>query len=294
LSALLVDGPALAQRITDQVAAEAASFAHETGRPPGLAVVRVGEDPASEVYVRNKRRACERAGIRSWEHHPDASFSRSAMAALLTQLNSDPEVDGILVQLPLPKEGGLDAAEVQEAVDPRKDVDGLHANNSGLLFQGRPRFVPCTPAGVMAVLDHHEVPLRGAHAVVVGRSNIVGRPMALLLQMRDATVTMAHSRTTDLTRVCRSADVLVAAVGHAGLITKDHVKPGAVVIDVGISRMPAEEGAGLKGDVHPSVGEVASLLTPVPRGIGPLTIAMLLRNTLLAARQRAGALEARS
>jgi len=250
---------------------------------PGLAVVLVGENPASQVYVRNKTRACEEAGIVSIEHRPPASITESELLALIDSLNHDSRVHGILVQLPLP--GHIRSESVLAAVAPHKDVDGFHPENLGLLASGHPRFVPCTPAGIMRLLDHAGIALQGKHAVVVGRSNIVGKPAALLLLERHATVTICHSRTTDLAGIIRQADVLVAAVGRPRLITGAMVKPGVAVIDVGINRLQEGPDAGkLCGDVNfqEMLGK-AGCVTPVPGGVGPMTIAMLLENTVRAA-----------
>ncbi|HEV3232623.1 MAG TPA: bifunctional methylenetetrahydrofolate dehydrogenase/methenyltetrahydrofolate cyclohydrolase FolD [Candidatus Dormibacteraeota bacterium] len=287
MSARIIDGAALGLRIRERVAAGVAEMLDAGRRPPGLGVVLVGDDPASAVYVRNKTAACEQARMHSVQVNLPADAGQARVLAAVGELNRDRRIDGILVQLPLP--AGLDADAVIAAIDPGKDVDGLHPENAGRLALGRPLVVPCTPAGVMEALRDEEVELRGAEAVVVGRSNIVGRPMAQLLLLADATVTVCHSRTRDLGEVTRRADVLIAAVGHAGLITGAMVKPGATVIDVGMNRLPpAEPGAKgrLVGDVdRESVEPVAGRLTPVPRGVGPLTIAMLLSNTLEAARR---------
>lgn len=297
MTARLLDGKALAARleagVRDRVAAAAVGGAR---RAPGLAVVRVGDDPASAVYVRNKERACAAVGMASLGCHLPATSTAGDIRAAIDGLNADPRVDGILLQLPLPK--GVDPVPLQEAVDPERDVDGFHPDNAGRLSLGRPRFVPCTPKGVMALLDAEGIALSGARAVVVGRSNIVGKPMALLLLQRDATVTLCHSRTRDLAAVCREADVLVCATGVPGFLGADAVRPGAVVIDVGIGRVtdPAvvkaavrdperlrrfeAKGELLLGDVRfDEVREVASALTPVPGGVGPLTVALLLQNT---------------
>ena len=265
----------------ERVAAEVASFAGERGRTPALATVIVGEDPASEIYVRNKHRACEEAGMCSVHHGLSAETPEEELLGLVEQLGRDEDVDGILVQLPVPDH--IDPDRVVAAIDPVKDVDGLTPTNAGLLAHGMPGLVPCTPAGVMELLRHEGVDLQGAEAVVVGRSKLVGVPVARLLLAANATVTVCHSRTRDLSEVCRRADVLVAAVGVPRLIGADGVKPGAVVIDVGMNR--GEDG--LCGDVDfEAVSEVASAITPVPGGVGPMTIAMLLVNTLAAARSR--------
>jgi methylenetetrahydrofolate dehydrogenase (NADP+)/methenyltetrahydrofolate cyclohydrolase len=253
---------------------------------PGLAVVLVGEDPASQVYVRNKIKACAEAGIASFEHRLAASTSEEELLRLVSSLNTDPQVHGILVQLPLPSH--ISTQKVIEAVRPSKDVDGFHPENLGLLASGHARFVACTPAGVMRLLDHAGVPLAGRHAVVVGRSAIVGKPAALLLLERNATVTICHSRTADLAAVIKEADILVAAVGRARLIKGEMIKPGAAVIDVGINRLDSGPDAGkLCGDVDfaAALGR-AGWITPVPGGVGPMTIAMLLENTLRAAHEQ--------
>jgi methylenetetrahydrofolate dehydrogenase (NADP+)/methenyltetrahydrofolate cyclohydrolase len=253
------------------------------GYQPGLATVLVGDDPASHAYVRGKRRDAEDVGIISRHHELTAGTSQQELVELIQSLNADGEVDGILVQLPLP--GGLDSEAVVEAIDPAKDVDGLHPHNLGLLVLDRPGLRPCTPSGIMRILDHHDIGVSGARVVIVGRSFLVGRPLALMLAARgvDATVAVAHSRTHDLASVTREADILVAAVGVAGMIGADHVKPGATVVDVGINRTDS----GLVGDVdYDAVAEVAGAITPVPGGVGPMTRAMLLVNTLRAAEAR--------
>lgn len=275
----LIDGRAVAQKVRQGVAAEVAELREAGRRAPALATVLVGDDPASKVYVANKHRACEEVGIASLHHDLPAETGQRELLDLVQRLGADDGVDGILVQLPLPET--IDQAAVIDAINPEKDVDGLTPVNAGRLAAGDPGLVPCTPAGVIELLDHEGVELEGAEAVVVGRSVLVGRPLGALLLGRNATVTMAHSRTRDLAAVCRRADVLIAAVGVAGLIGADHVKPGATVIDVGINR--GEEG--LRGDVdQEAVTGIAARLTPVPGGVGPMTIAMLLRNTLFAAR----------
>jgi methylenetetrahydrofolate dehydrogenase (NADP+)/methenyltetrahydrofolate cyclohydrolase len=275
-----MDGKALAERVRAEVAREVAAL----GRPVGLATVLVGDNPASHVYVRRKREACAEAGIESFHHELDVTTSEDELLALVGDLNADERVTGILVQLPLPDQ--IDEDRVIRAIDPAKDVDGFHPLNAGLLLQGNPVLVPATPAGIMEILDAYEVQLQGANAVVIGRSNIVGKPVSLLLLQRHATVTICHSRTRDLTAVSREADVLVAAIGKAGFVTRDMVKPGAAVIDVGINRV---DGV-LVGDVAPEAADVAALMTPVPGGVGPMTIAALLRNTARAARFQAGVL----
>ncbi|QDT15620.1 bifunctional methylenetetrahydrofolate dehydrogenase/methenyltetrahydrofolate cyclohydrolase FolD [Alienimonas californiensis] len=284
MPARLIDGKQTAAAYRERVKADVAAFTQKTGVTPHLAAVVVGENPASAVYVRNKQRACEQAGIGSSLHALPESASQADLLALVQDLNADPAVHGILVQLPLP--GQIDERAVLDAVAPLKDVDCFHPENVGLLSQGRPRFAPCTPAGVMELLAAAEVPTASARAVVLGRSEIVGKPMAMLLLARgaDATVTVCHSRTADLAAVCREADVLIAAIGRAKFLTADMVKPGAAVIDVGINRLPDSEGGGLAGDVdYDAVNEVAGALTPVPGGVGPMTVAVLLRNTLTAA-----------
>jgi methylenetetrahydrofolate dehydrogenase (NADP+) / methenyltetrahydrofolate cyclohydrolase len=284
MAATRIDGKKLAAQVRDEVRAAAAELAEATGVVPGLAAVRVGDDPASEVYVRNKRRACEKAGLTSWEHHLPASTSEAELLELIARLNDDARVHGILVQLPLP--GGIDEAAVLAAVAPHKDVDGFHPVNAGYLMTGRPGPRPCTPKGVMRILDELGVELAGAEAVIVGRSNIVGKPAALLLLERNATVTLCHSRTRDLPAVCRRADVLVVAVGRPEMVRGDWVKEGAVVIDVGINR---RDDGRLVGDVaYEEAAARASAITPVPGGVGPLTVAMVLQNTLEAAQRAAG------
>jgi methylenetetrahydrofolate dehydrogenase (NADP+)/methenyltetrahydrofolate cyclohydrolase len=280
MPATLMDGKGLAQTIRADVAREVA----ELGRPVGLATVLVGDDPASAIYVRRKREACEEAGIASIHHAPPADIPEDELLALVAELNADDRVTGILVQLPLPDH--IDEDAVIRAIDQRKDVDGFHPANAGLLLQGRPMFSPATPAGIMELLRRYEVPLEGARALVIGRSNIVGKPVSLLLLAESATVTIAHSRTRDLAATGREADVLVAAVGRAGMVTPDMVKPGAAVVDVGINRVDGK----VVGDVAPEVAGTAGLLSPVPGGVGPMTIAMLLRNTVRAARLQGEAL----
>jgi len=275
----LMDGAAVARRVRQEVADGVAELVAAGGIVPGLATVLVGTDPASEIYVRNKRRACAAAGMRDLHRHLPADVSQREVEGLVAELAVDPAVSGILVQLPLPAH--LDADAVLARIPAAKDVDGLSTLNAGLLAQGRPGLRPCTPSGVLRLLDEYDVPLAGAEAVVVGRSVLVGRPMAQLLLGRHATVTTCHSRTRNLADVCRRADVLVVAAGVPGIIRGDAVRPGAVVVDVGIHR--GENG--LCGDVtFAEVANVAGLLTPVPGGVGPMTIAMLLANTLQAAR----------
>ena len=305
MPAKLLDGNKIAAEIKAEVAAQVQEMAR-AGVRPGLAAVLVGHDPASEVYVRSKVRACETLGIFSEQITPDEDISTEGMLALVADLNRREDIDGILIQLPLPPQ--VDAKRVLLAVSPEKDVDGFHPLNVGYLSTQRPGLVPCTPAGCMEILTRSGIPIAGQNAVVVGRSDIVGKPMAMLLLNQNATVTVCHSRTRDLPGVCRQADILVAAIGRPGMITRDFVKPGATVLDVGINRVtdPAEfntffagnakreqgfadKGSTLVGDVHPHVVEVAGALTPVPGGVGPLTIAMLMANTVKAARMRRAA-----
>jgi methylenetetrahydrofolate dehydrogenase (NADP+) / methenyltetrahydrofolate cyclohydrolase len=283
-SARVIDGRAVAAEVRERVAREAQELAAANGgRAPGLATVLVGDDPASQVYVANKRKQTEEVGMRSVHHGLEASVAQEELLALIRELNADDDVDGILVQLPLP--GQIDQDAVIAAIDPAKDVDGLTAGSAGLLAQGRPGLVPCTPRGVMELLRHAGVEPEGADAVIVGRSILVGRPLASLLLNANATVTVCHSRTRDLPGVCRRADILVAAVGSPRLVKADWVKPGAAVIDVGMNRT---EGV-LVGDVDFEAAlEVAGAITPVPGGVGPMTIAMLLQNTVLAAQARWG------
>ncbi len=305
MSAKLLDGAQCAREIRAEVAQEVQDFQRRIGRAPGLSVIQVGEDPASAVYIRNKARAADKAGIRSSVRKLSRATTTSELLSVVGALNADPETDGILVQLPLP--GGVDTHRVLEAIRPEKDVDGFHPVNAGRLAVGRPGLVPCTPAGILELLRRNEIPLEGCHAVILGRSNIVGKPMAALLLAENATVTLCHSHTRDLPAVAREADLLVAAVGKKALVTEEFVRPGAVVVDVGIHRVEQEDeardlfgdsprfeqfrekGHTLVGDVHPRrVREVAGWLSPVPGGVGPLTVALLLRNTLEAARQAAG------
>jgi methylenetetrahydrofolate dehydrogenase (NADP+)/methenyltetrahydrofolate cyclohydrolase len=277
--AIVLDGKAVAARVRAEVKTRAAEFARSRGRPPGLAVVKVGSDPASAVYVRNKRLACEEAGIKSFAFDLPDSVSREALVAQVKALNADPLVDGILVQLPLPK--GLDANEIMDLVDPAKDVDGFHPYNTGLLAQKRPRLRPCTPFGVIRLAHEYGITLQGLRATVVGASNIVGRPMALELMLAGATVTVCHTRTRDLQAEVERAEIVVAAVGKPGMVRGEWIRPGAAVFDVGINRTAAGR---LVGDVeYDAAAERAGWITPVPGGIGPMTIAMLLSNTLDAA-----------
>ncbi|MGH3441018.1 MAG: bifunctional methylenetetrahydrofolate dehydrogenase/methenyltetrahydrofolate cyclohydrolase FolD [Nitriliruptorales bacterium] len=286
MTATIIDGKALAERLRARIAAETAELKADHGIVPGLAAVLVGEDPASQVYVNMKHRACEAAGMLSRQVQLPAETPQDELMSVVDELNADDAIDGILVQLPLPDP--LDPDEVQERVDPDKDVDALHPVTGGRLLRGDPTFVPATPYGVLELLRSADVDLRGARVVIVGRSNLVGRPLSVLLSLKgiDAIVTVAHSRTRDLAAVCREGDVLVAAVGVAGLVTAEHVKPGAVVIDVGTNR--TDDGK-LVGDVaFDEVAEVAGAITPVPGGVGPMTVTMLLQNTLEAARARHG------
>ncbi len=284
MSAVVLDGRSLASAVRATVAEGVRDFVARTGRRPGLDVVLVGDDPASGVYVRAKTRACAEVGIRGEVHRLPADASQSQLLALVHALQSHHDVDGVLVQLPLPR--GLDDTAVTEALDPARDVDGFHPVNAGLLFSGREGLVPCTPLGCMRLLDHANVPLEGARAVVIGRSNIVGKPIAMLLLQRNATVTLAHSRTRDLPGLCAQADVLVAAVGRPAMVRGAWIKPGAAVLDVGINR--TADGT-LVGDVaYPEAADRAGFITPVPGGVGPMTIACLLDNTLQAARRRMG------
>lgn len=289
VSATILDGKALAEEIRAEGAQQVSEFVASKGVVPCLAAVLVGENAGSEVYVRNKRKACEKAGIESQLHRLAAESSTEELLALVDKLNRDPKVHGILVQLPLSK--GMDETRVLHAVNPLKDVDAFHPENVGRIVQGRPRFLPCTPNGIQQLLIRRNITIAGSHVVVLGRSDIVGKPVAIMLMQRgpggDATVTVCHSRTKNLPEVTRQADILIVAIGRAKFVTADMVKPGATVIDVGINRTEA----GLVGDVDfAAVREVAGQITPVPGGVGPLTIAMLLHNTLAAARmQVAGA-----
>ena len=281
MTAMVIDGKAFAAKVRAQVATHVARLKDENGITPGLAVVLVGEDPASQVYVRNKGVQTHEAGMNSFEHKLSADTSEADLLALIATLNADPAVHGILVQLPLPKH--LDSDLVINSIDPAKDVDGFHISNVGLLGTGQKSMVPCTPLGCLMMLRDHHGSLAGMNAVVVGRSNIVGKPMAQLLLGDSCTVTIAHSRTKDLAEVCRRADILVAAVGRPEMIPGDWVKPGATVIDVGINRIERDGKIKLVGDVHyESAAAVAGAITPVPGGVGPMTIACLLANTLTA------------
>ena len=280
VSATLMDGKALARKVREEVAREVAELDH----PVGLATVLVGDDPASAIYVGRKEEACAEAGIEAFHHGLDADTSEEELLALVGELNDDDRVSGILVQLPLPPQ--IDDERVIRAIEPVKDVDGFHPINAGFLLLGRPTLPPATPAGIMELLREYEVDLTGARALVIGRSNIVGKPISVLLLAESATVTIAHSRTRDLPALARESDVIVAAVGRPSTVTPDMVKAGATVIDVGINRVDCK----VVGDVAEEVQEVAGLVTPVPGGVGPMTIAMLLRNTVRASRYAARAL----
>ncbi len=283
MAAKILDGKALAARIKSDLAGEVGAL-RSRGVEPGLAVVLVGDDPASQIYVRNKTTSCAQAGIRTFDHRLPSATTQGELLALVGALNADPAVDGILIQLPLP--AGLDARAIMEAVDPRKDVDGIHPDNLGHLVMGQPRFVACTPFGIMKLVEESGLALAGTNAVVVGRSNMVGKPMAALLTNANATVTLCHSKTRDLGAVIGRADLVVAAVGRPEMVRGEWIKPGAVVVDVGINR---RDDGKLLGDVaFATAAERASAITPVPGGVGPMTIAMLLVNTVSAARRRAG------
>ena len=290
MTAQIIDGKAFAAKLRERVGTQAASFEGEAGRKAGLAVVLVGEDPASQVYVRSKHKATVAANMESFEHRLPADTSEADLLALVERLNTDPAVDGILVQLPLPDH--LDEQAVIAAISPDKDVDGFHVTNAGRLAVGQSGFVPCTPLGCMMLLTDRLGDLSGLEAVVIGRSNIVGKPMAQLLLDANATVTIAHSRTKDLPAVVRRADIVVAAVGRAEMVKAEWLKEGATVIDVGINRLPAEPDADkgrLVGDVdYAGAQGIAAAITPVPGGVGPMTIAVLLRNTLVAAYRNEG------
>ena len=308
MSARILDGQALARTLQQDIKPQVAAFTAQRGRPPGLGIVLVGDNPASEVYVGHKLKAGGDVGFRVDLERLPGSATVGETLALVERLNRSDVHDGILVQSPLPKAMGADAEQrVFDAIAPAKDVDGLTPVNVGLLVQKRAVLVACTPSGVIELLDREQIPIAGRHAVVIGRSDIVGKPLSLLLLHRDATVTICHSRTPDLAHVCSTADILVAAVGRPGLVTRQFVKPGAAVIDVGVNRVTDAavarslfreghrrlelfnaKGSILVGDVHPDVAEVAGALTPVPGGVGPLTITMLMRNTLRAAHARAG------
>jgi methylenetetrahydrofolate dehydrogenase (NADP+) / methenyltetrahydrofolate cyclohydrolase len=280
----IIDGKKVSQHIREEVASEVGKLKNETGTIPGLAAVLVGDNPASEIYVRNKRKACEQVGIYSEEYKLSKETTQNELLSLIDKLNDNKKIHGILVQLPLPEQ--IDSTKILRSVSPSKDVDGFHPENVGLLVEGNPRFISCTPNGIMKLLDFYNIEIKGKEAVVVGRSNIVGKPTAILLLHRHATVTVCHSRTARLDEVTRRADILVAAIGRPNFITEDMVKEGAVVIDVGINRN--EEGK-LIGDVDfEAVREKASFITPVPGGVGPMTIAMLLWNTLESAKRTTG------
>jgi len=304
MAARILDGNKIAAEIRSEVAAEVKTLS-AAGLRPGLAVVLVGHNPASEIYVRGKVKSSEEVGLYSEKHTPPETVSTEELLVLVDDLNRRDEVDGILVQLPLPPQ--VDSKRVLLAVDPAKDVDGFHPMNVGFLSTQRPGLVPCTPNGVMEILRRSSLPIAGQEAVVVGRSDIVGKPMAMLLLNANATVTVCHSKTRDLAEVCRRADILVAAIGKAGMVTRDFVKPGAIVIDVGMNKVTdrtefekyfrgnekreqafSKNGSTLMGDVDPAVAEIAGAITPVPGGVGPLTIAMLMANTVRAAKLRRG------
>jgi methylenetetrahydrofolate dehydrogenase (NADP+)/methenyltetrahydrofolate cyclohydrolase len=285
--ARIIDGRTVATELRERVATAAARLREQHGITPGLAAMLVGDDPASQVYVRSKAHACTAAGLASFEHRLPADAAPAAILELVAMLNSDERVDGILVQLPLP--AGIAPQAVIAAIDPAKDVDGFHPVNVGRLWSGDPGLVPCTPQGILLLLRAAEVPLAGAEAVVLGRSGIVGRPVAALLVAADCTVTIVHSKSRDLSVICRRADILVAAIGRPLMVKADWLKPGAAVIDVGINRVASEAGSRLVGDVDfAAARQVAGAITPVPGGVGPMTIACLLRNTLLAACRRRG------
>jgi methylenetetrahydrofolate dehydrogenase (NADP+)/methenyltetrahydrofolate cyclohydrolase len=307
VAAKILDGKAVAQQIRDELTARVAAVRARLGRPPALAIVLVGDDPASQVYVRNKLKTAEEAGMGIQHERLPATATLAATLAVVRRFNEDAGVDGILVQSPLPKAMGADAEQqVFDAIDPGKDVDGFSPISAGRLVQNREGFAPCTPAGVIELLERSNIPMEGKHAVVIGRSDIVGKPMASLLLHKNATVTICHSRTKDLPAMARTADILVAAIGRTAFVTPAFVKPGAVVIDVGINNVTSADeakrifaklpkrletferrGNALVGDVHPDVEDVAGFITPVPGGVGPLTIAMLMANTVKAAEMRA-------
>jgi methylenetetrahydrofolate dehydrogenase (NADP+)/methenyltetrahydrofolate cyclohydrolase len=305
MAATILDGNRIGAEIRSEVAAEVKDLS-AAGMRPGLAVILVGHNPASEIYVRGKVKSCEEVGIHSEKLTPPDTISTQDLLELVWRLNARDDIDGILVQLPLPTQ--VDSKKILMAVDPAKDVDGFHPVNVGFLSTQRPGLVPCTPAGIMEILKRSRIPVAGQDAVVVGRSDVVGKPTAMLLINANATVTVCHSKTRDLPGVCRRADILIAAIGRAGMITPDFVKPGATVIDVGMNKVTdraefdrlfagnakreetfLSKGSTLAGDVHPGVAEVAGAITPVPGGVGPLTIAMLMSNTVRAARMRRGA-----
>lgn len=281
--AKILEGQALAKQVRAEVAAGVAQFVSRHGFPPGLGFILVGDDPSSHIYVRTKEKVCGEVGIRSEQYLLPAETSQAEVSALVARLNRDPRVHGVLIQLPLPSQ--LNSTELLEAVSPEKDVDGFHPANVGRLVEGRPRFEPCTPLGIIRMLEHYGVAIQGSHAVVVGRSNIVGKPVALMLLQRHATVTICHTRTRDLPEVTRRGDILVVAAGRAGLVKGEMVREGAVVIDVGVNRVDGK----LVGDVEfASAERRAAAISPVPGGVGPMTVAMLMANTLRAARLQAG------
>jgi methylenetetrahydrofolate dehydrogenase (NADP+)/methenyltetrahydrofolate cyclohydrolase len=306
MAAIVLDGNKIAADIKSEVSNQVRELS-AAGMRPGLAVILVGKNPASEIYVRGKVKSCEELGIYSEKHTPPDSVTTAELLELVQDLNRRDDIDGILVQLPLPSQ--VDSKAVLLAVDPAKDVDGFHPMNVGFLSTQRPGLVPCTPAGIIEILERSKIPIAGQEAVVIGRSDIVGKPTAMLLINRNATVTICHSKTRDLQAVCHRADILVAAIGRAGMVTRDFVKPGATVIDVGMNKITdraefgrffkgnskreqafAKNGSVLMGDVHPEVAEAAGALTPVPGGVGPLTIAMLMSNTVKAAKMRRGSM----
>ena len=277
MSDKLIDGKLVSKEIREIIRSKAAKIKEESSRIPGLAAVLVGEDPASQIYVRNKRKACEDVGIYSEEHKLTESTTQNELLELINKLNNDKNINGILIQLPLPSH--IDESLILNSVAPDKDVDGFHPINAGYLFEGKPSFIPCTPHGIIKMLEFYEIEIEGKNAVVLGRSNIVGKPASILLLQKNATVTICHSRTKDLAKILSAADIIVAAIGRANFVKKDMVKKGAVVIDVGINRL---ETGKLAGDVDfTEVSKVCSYITPVPGGVGPMTITMLLWNTVL-------------
>ncbi len=277
MSDKLIDGKLVSKEIREIIRSKAAKIKEESSRIPGLAAVLVGEDPASQIYVRNKRKACEDVGIYSEEHKLTESTTQNELLELINKLNNDKNINGILIQLPLPSH--IDESLILNSVAPDKDVDGFHPINAGYLFEGKPSFIPCTPHGIIKMLEFYEIEIEGKNAVVLGRSNIVGKPASILLLQKNATVTICHSRTKDLAKILSAADIIVAAIGRANFVKKDMVKKGAVVIDVGINRL---ETGKLAGDVDfAEVSKVCSYITPVPGGVGPMTITMLLWNTVL-------------
>lgn len=281
--ALIIDGKKISLEIKAEIRKEVSELV-AGGIRPGLVAVRVGDNTASAIYIRNKRKACEQVGIYSEEHHLPADFREEELLKIIGGFNSNPEIHGILIQLPLPEQ--FNTERIMRSVSPEKDVDGLHYSNVGLLTMGNPLFIPCTPAGIIEMLDRYRIPIEGRHVVIVGRSNLVGRPVALLLMHRHATITICHSKTKDIAAICRLADILVAAIGRPRFITADMVKEGAVIIDVGINRLPDKS---LVGDVDfNSLESKCGWITPVPGGVGPMTIAMLLKNTVEAARRFGG------